>query len=54
MSLGHYLFSFGGRINRAKQWGIVLIGLVGAALQFALVRATVGTGALIDVVSQPR
>ena len=52
MSLGHYLFSFGGRINRAKQWGIVLIGLVGAALQFALVRATVGTGTLIDVVSR--
>ena len=50
--MGHYLFSFGGRINRAKQWGIVLIGLVGAILQAALVQTTIGIGTLIDVVSK--
>ena len=28
MGLGHYLFSFSGRANRAKQWALLLVGLV--------------------------
>ena len=28
MSLAHYLFSFDGRANRAKQWALLLVGLV--------------------------
>ena len=27
MGLGHYLFSFSGRANRAKQWALLLVGL---------------------------
>lgn len=27
MGLGHYLFSFSGRVNRAKQWALLLVGL---------------------------
>jgi uncharacterized membrane protein YhaH (DUF805 family) len=46
MGLFHYLFSFSGRINRAKQWAILLVGLVfGILLQVAFA-TLVGWGAV--------
>ena len=42
--LAHYLFSFHGRINRAKMWAFMLVGF---ALQLAIVAAqavTIGLG----------
>jgi len=32
MSISHYLFSFGGRINRAKQWAVLLVGFASGIL----------------------
>src|SRR5215831_3720583 len=49
MSLGHYLFSFAGRINRAKQWAVLLVGLVNFILIWFLFATMVGFQALIDV-----
>lgn len=46
MSLGHYLFSFGGRINRAKQWAILLVGLVFEIVVVTLFSAVVGWAAV--------
>jgi uncharacterized membrane protein YhaH (DUF805 family) len=49
MSVGHYLFSFSGRINRAKQWLLVLIGLVfGIGMWTALI-SVLGLQNILDV-----
>jgi uncharacterized membrane protein YhaH (DUF805 family) len=39
MDWGNYLFSFEGRINRAKYWLFVLISLIAMAVAFALLFA---------------
>ena len=45
----HYLFGFSGRINRAKQWAVLLVGLVfGIVISFAF-SATIGGAALMGV-----
>jgi uncharacterized membrane protein YhaH (DUF805 family) len=51
MGLGHYLFGFSGRINRAKQWAIILVGLALEVLVFIAVRLTVGTSLVADLIS---
>ncbi len=51
MGLGHYLFGFGGRINRAKQWAIILVGLALEAVAFTAVRLTLGTNPIADLIS---
>ena len=42
MGLGHYLFSFSGRANRAKQWALLLVGLVFSIL-YGIAFAVTGT-----------
>ena len=49
MSLVHYLFGFSGRINRAKQWAVLLVSLVHAILLGVAFSLTVGGAAVIDV-----
>lgn len=51
MGLGHYLFGFSGRINRAKQWAIILVGLTLEALAAVAVRLTLGGNPLADLIS---
>ncbi|HXC54304.1 MAG TPA: DUF805 domain-containing protein [Rhizomicrobium sp.] len=46
MSLGHYLFSFSGRVNRAKQWAILLVGLAFEIAVVALFSTVVGWAAI--------
>jgi uncharacterized membrane protein YhaH (DUF805 family) len=46
MGLGHYLFSFSGRINRAKQWAGLLVGLVFAILMGVLFGSTIGSSVI--------
>lgn len=50
MSLGHYLFSFSGRINRAKQWAGLLVGLAFGVLIQVLFAVTGGWAAVGDLV----
>jgi uncharacterized membrane protein YhaH (DUF805 family) len=48
MGLLHYLFGFSGRINRAKQWAVLLVGLVFTILfqvAFALIVGWSSVGA---------
>ena len=49
MSLIHYLFGFSGRINRAKQWAVLLVSLVHAILVGIAFSTTIGIAAVIDV-----
>lgn len=46
MGIGHYLFSFSGRINRAKQWAGILVGLVFAILISVLLGGTIGSAVI--------
>jgi len=46
VGIGHYLFSFSGRINRAKQWAILLVGLVFGILIQVAFATLVGWGAV--------
>ena len=52
MSVGHYLFGFSGRANRAKQWLLLLIGLIWAPIAFALVFMLLGTQNIVGVVTE--
>ncbi|HXC54305.1 MAG TPA: DUF805 domain-containing protein [Rhizomicrobium sp.] len=52
MGLGHYLFSFSGRINRAKQWAILLLIIVFEILFGMVIAATIGFATILDVVRQ--
>ncbi|HEX4302621.1 MAG TPA: DUF805 domain-containing protein [Rhizomicrobium sp.] len=50
MGLGHYLFGFSGRINRAKQWAVLLVGLAHYIILLFAFSFTIGfvtIGALI-------
>lgn len=49
MSIGHYLFSFRGRINRAKQWAVLLVSLAHWILLVIAFSVTIGSGAVIAV-----
>jgi uncharacterized membrane protein YhaH (DUF805 family) len=50
MPLLHYLFGLSGRINRAKQWAVLLVGLVhGIIIGFAF-SFTIGFASIVDVV----
>jgi len=52
MGLGHYLFGFSGRINRAKQWAIFLV-IIGFGIAFwALFAGMVGFGTIADLVQK--
>ena len=50
--MGHYLFSFSGRINRAKQWAFLLIVIALGILQAILVQVTVGMATIFDLLAQ--
>ena len=50
--MGHYLFSFSGRINRAKQWAFVLIAIALGIIQAAFVHLTIGIPAILDVLAR--
>jgi uncharacterized membrane protein YhaH (DUF805 family) len=47
MGLAHYLFGFGGRINRAKQWAVLLVSLVHYVILAFAFSYTVGFVTLI-------
>ncbi len=50
MGLAHYLFGFSGRINRAKQWAVLLVSLVHYIILLCAFSFTVGfvtIGALV-------
>ena len=49
MSLVHYLFGFSGRINRAKQWAVLLVSLVHSTLIGIAFAMTIGGTAVIDL-----
>jgi uncharacterized membrane protein YhaH (DUF805 family) len=49
MGLGQYLFSFSGRINRAKQWALVIVLIVNGIIVWSLFASMVGFAALIEV-----
>jgi uncharacterized membrane protein YhaH (DUF805 family) len=49
MGLFHYLFGFSGRINRAKQWAILLVGLVNEVFLAFVFAFTIGFAALGDL-----
>src|ERR1700679_685333 len=48
MTLTHYLFGLSGRINRAKQWALLLVSLVHMILVAIVFSATVGFAAIAD------
>ena len=50
MSFGHYLFSFSGRINRAKQWAFILVGIAFQIIITVVISTTIGFQAIFDVV----
>jgi len=52
VGLFHYLFSYDGRINRAKMWAILLVGLVAEIFVGFAVQATLGFGTIIEVFEQ--
>jgi uncharacterized membrane protein YhaH (DUF805 family) len=52
MGLGHYLFGFSGRINRAKQWAILLVGFALEIAAIIAVRLTLGGSLIADLVEQ--
>jgi uncharacterized membrane protein YhaH (DUF805 family) len=49
MTLTHYLFGLSGRINRAKQWAVLLVKLVQAILVGIVFAGTIGFAAVADV-----
>jgi uncharacterized membrane protein YhaH (DUF805 family) len=50
MSLGHYLFGFGGRINRAKQWAVLLVSVVHVFIVSIAFGLTVGYGTILTII----
>ena len=50
MGLGHYLFSFRGRINRARQWALLLVTLAHAIIIWTLFSFTIGFDTLFALV----
>jgi len=49
MGLFHYLFSFSGRINRAKQWAVLLVGLATEIVLAFVFSYTIGFAAIGDL-----
>jgi uncharacterized membrane protein YhaH (DUF805 family) len=47
MGLGHYLFSFSGRINRAKQWAYLLVVLANGIVVSFLFASMIGFAAIV-------
>lgn len=47
MTLAHYLFGFRGRINRAKQWAVLLVGVVHEILLLFAFAFTIGFGVFL-------
>ncbi len=52
MGLLHYLFAFSGRINRAKQWAVLLVSLVHITVIGFLFSLTVGYMTIVDLVQK--
>jgi len=51
MGLGHYLFGFSGRINRAKQWAVLLVSLVHGVIVGLVFGFTLGGHTIVDVIN---
>jgi len=51
MGLGHYLFGFSGRINRAKQWAVLLVAFVNFILIGVAFAVTIGGAAIVDAIN---
>ncbi len=49
MGLGHYLFGFSGRINRAKQWAGILVAMLFVIAFWATFGGVVGFGQIAEV-----
>ena len=49
MGLFHYLFSFDGRINRAKMWALFLVVFVAEFIVGIAIQATLGFGTILEV-----
>jgi uncharacterized membrane protein YhaH (DUF805 family) len=49
MGLGHYLFSFRGRANRAKQWALILVWIGLHIVDVIAFQVLVGFGAILDI-----
>ncbi|MBS0470348.1 MAG: DUF805 domain-containing protein [Proteobacteria bacterium] len=47
MGLGHYLFSFSGRANRARQWALILVGILFGIITGTAFGIMVGWGSLL-------
>jgi uncharacterized membrane protein YhaH (DUF805 family) len=52
MGLFHYLFGFSGRINRAKQWAVLLVALVHVIIIGIVFSATIGYSTIADLVQK--
>ena len=52
MSLMHYLFGFSGRINRAKQWAVLLVSLVHNIILGIAFSFTIGFVAVSDLLQK--
>src|SRR5262249_37756998 len=52
MGLLHYLFGFSGRINRAKQWAVLLVALVHVIIIGFVFAFTVGFMVFVDLVQK--
>jgi uncharacterized membrane protein YhaH (DUF805 family) len=51
MGLGQYLFSFSGRVNRAKQWALLLVLLANGIVVLFLFASMIGFVAVIQAAS---
>lgn len=48
----HYLFSFSGRINRAKQWAIILVGIAFEVIVVTIFGVVVGVQSFADLANE--
>jgi uncharacterized membrane protein YhaH (DUF805 family) len=52
MSWGHYLFSFQGRINRAKAWAFILVAIGFGMVAFFFIATAFGLGHIANVMQR--
>ena len=52
MGLFHYLFSFDGRINRAKMWALLLVSFAAEFVFVIAIQATLGFGTIFDIMQE--
>jgi uncharacterized membrane protein YhaH (DUF805 family) len=52
MGLFNYLFSFDGRINRAKMWAFIFVGLAAEAIFGIAIQTTLGFGTIGEVLQE--